>query len=159
MELQLFRIDDRLIHGQVVIGWAQHLNSDTIVLGDDSVADNEWEKELYLSIVPDRIQAFVLKIDQLAQEMKNDNNNWGKTIILVNSPFSVEKLLAQDVLVREVNVGGIHFKDGRKELLPYLFLNEEEINSFRRLMDRGITFFCQDVPTAKPVPLQNLINK
>ncbi len=159
MELQLFRIDDRLIHGQVVIGWAQHLNTDTIVLCDDSVVANEWEKELYLSIVPDHIKAFVLDVDHLAQEMKNEKNDWGKTVILVNSPFTVEALFQQKVFVPEINIGGIHFKDGRKELLPYLFLNEAEVDSFKRLMEQGVVFFCQDVPTAKPVPLKNLIHK
>ena len=55
--LQLLRIDDRLIHGQVVIGWVTHLNTKEIILCDDSVAENEWEKELYLSCVPKNIKA------------------------------------------------------------------------------------------------------
>ncbi len=157
MEIQLFRIDDRLIHGQVVIGWAQHLNSDTIVLCDDSVAANEWEKELYLSIVPDHIKAYVVGVDNLSKEAKKEDNDWGKTIILVNSPFTVEALWERHIVVRNVNVGGIHFKDGRREFLPYLFLNDEEINSFKRLMDKGVEFYCQDVPTAKPVSLKYVL--
>lgn len=159
MEIQLFRIDDRLIHGQVVIGWAQHLNSDTIVLCDDSVAANEWEKELYLSIVPEHIKAFVVGIDNLAEEAKKEGNNWGKTIILVSSPFTVETLWDRRIIIRKVNVGGIHFKDGRKELLPYLFLNDEEIGCFERLMERGVEFYCQDVPTAKPISLRYVLDK
>ena len=159
MEIQLFRIDDRLIHGQVVIGWAQHLNSNTIVLCDDSVAANEWEKELYLSIVPNHLQAFVIKVADLLKELKNQNNNWGKTIILVDSPFTLEKLVKDNIKFPQINVGGIHFKDGRKELLPYLFLNDEEIQCFKRLMAQGLDFYCQDVPTAKPIPLKRLLDK
>lgn len=159
MNIQLFRIDDRLIHGQVVIGWVSHLNSETIVLCDDSIYANDWEKELYLSIVPDNLNAYVLTIEGLVKELKNPNNDWGKTIILVGSPFVVEEILKHDVFIKKINVGGIHFKEGRKELLPFLFLNDDEIQSFKRLMEKGIHFYCQDVPTAKPIPLQKVLNK
>ncbi|RLD15768.1 hypothetical protein DRI50_03465 [candidate division KSB1 bacterium] len=159
MEIQLVRIDDRLIHGQVVIGWAQHLSSETIVLCDDSVAANDWEKELYLSIVPDTMQALVLDTDHFIKEIQRDDNSWGRTIILVGSPFTLETLIQKGFSVRKVNVGGIHFKDGRKELLSYLFLNDEEMDCFKRLMTKGIKFYCQDVPTAKPVSLKKILNK
>ena len=45
----LFRIDDRLIHAQVVVGWGRRLRPDRIVLADDAVRAEEWEKELYAS--------------------------------------------------------------------------------------------------------------
>ncbi|NOX87398.1 MAG: PTS sugar transporter subunit IIB [Calditrichaeota bacterium] len=159
MEIQLFRIDDRLIHGQVVIGWASHLNSDTIILCDDSVAENDWEKELYLSIVPESLAARVIPVGELARELKESKNNFCKTIVLVSSPFTVETLLKKGVELNNINIGGIHFKEGRKEYLPYLYLSKEEVNAFHRLMQRGIKFFCQDVPTAKQIPLEKVLEK
>ncbi len=159
MQLQLFRIDDRLIHGQVVIGWASHLNSHTIVLCDDSISKNEWEKELYLSIVPGHLRAVVTDVKGFVSQFKDKANDWGKTIVVVGSPFVVEDVLKHDVTLKEINVGGIHFKEGRKELLPFLFLNEEEMQSFKRLLDKGIKIYCQDVPTAKPIPLEKVLTK
>ena len=46
MTVQLYRVDDRLIHGQVVVGWGQPLDVEFIVLVDDAVAESEWEQEL-----------------------------------------------------------------------------------------------------------------
>ncbi|MEJ2545817.1 MAG: PTS sugar transporter subunit IIB [Calditrichaceae bacterium] len=157
MNIQLIRIDDRLIHGQVVIGWAGHLKTKQIILCEDSVAENEWEKELYLSIVPDNIKAKIMTTAELAEYLKDSHLDLEKTIILVNSPRVIEKLIHLGAPINKVNVGGIHFKDGRKKVLNYLYLNEDEIDSFKRCIDKGVEFDCQDVPLCKRTPLGKLI--
>lgn len=159
MSIQLFRIDDRLIHGQVVIGWAGYLHSKRIILCDDSVYENEWEKELYMSIVPDYIEAQILSIDKTAELLKNPNTDLSKTIILVKSPDAIEALLLQGVRLTKINVGGLHFQEGRKKYLPYIFLAKTEIDSFTRLMRGGIHFDCLDVPKGKSIALEKIINQ
>ncbi len=159
MKVQLFRIDDRLIHGQVVIGWANFLNSEKVLLCDDSVAENDWEKELYLSSVPEYLTAIVLSTAQMAEIMKKETSDLSKTIVLVNSPYTVEKLVEKGSTPEEVNVGGIHYKEGRREYLPYLFLNDQEVALFKKLMAQGIEFYCQDVPSAKRIPLQKVLSR
>ncbi|HHJ53488.1 MAG TPA: PTS mannose/fructose/sorbose transporter subunit IIB [Caldithrix abyssi] len=157
--IQLFRIDDRLIHGQVVIGWATFLKTKQIVLCDDSVSENEWEKELYLSIVPDHMEAVVVNVAKLAEMLSDAETDLSKTIILVNGPQVMEQLLEHGASVERVNVGGIHYKEGRRKYLDYLYLNEEEVASFRRCMEKGVHFFCQDVPEARIIPLPKVFQK
>jgi len=157
MNIQLFRIDDRLIHGQVVIGWVNHLCSKQIILCDNSVCENDWEKELYLSIVPENLKARVLSVNELAEVLKSGEFDLSKTIILVNNPQVIEELLEQDVELEKINIGGIHFKEGRSKYLSYLYLSSEEVSSFSRLVNQGIALHCQDVPDAKKVPITNLI--
>ena len=156
MDIQLFRIDDRLIHGQVVLGWATALNSDSIILCDDSVSKNDWEKELYLSCVPEYLKTRILSVDE-THEVLNDNQNLSNTIILANGPEIVEKLVDKGLTLNKVNIGGIHFRDGRKSFLPYLYLDEEEVKTFLRCMEKGVVFECQDVPTGSKVNLKNLL--
>ena len=62
MPIALFRIDDRLIHGQVVVGWGQPLELRYIVLVDDEVADSEWEQELYRMGVPPEMTVFFYSV-------------------------------------------------------------------------------------------------
>lgn len=157
MDIQLFRIDDRLIHGQVVIGWASYLHSKEIILCDNSVYANDWEKELYLSIVPEHIHPEVLDISHLKDLLRNGQIDLSKTIIVINSPVVVEKLLDAGLTLKNINVGGIHYKEGRKKYLPYLYLNDEEVESFRRCMAKGIVFQCQDVPDGKVILLKDII--
>ena len=58
MTLVLYRIDDRLIHGQVVVGWGQPLDIGFIVLVDDAVAASDWEQELYRMGVPPEMEVY-----------------------------------------------------------------------------------------------------
>ena len=157
MDIQLIRIDDRLIHGQVVIGWAGHLKTKQIILCEDTIAKNDWEKELYLSIVPEHIKAKIMTTAELAEYFKDSYLDLGKTIILVNSPRVIENLVQLGAPINKVNVGGIHFKDGRKKLLNYLYVNEDEIASFKRCIDKGVEFDCQDIPLCKRTTLRKLI--
>lgn len=157
MNIQLIRIDDRLIHGQVVLGWASHLNTKQIILCDDSVAANDWEKELYLSIIPKGMEAKILAVQELAELLKNEANDLSSAIILVNSPTTIEELLELGAPIKNVNVGGIHFKEGRKKILNYLYLNEDEVEAFKRCIEKGVHFECQDIPVCKRTPLAKLI--
>lgn len=157
MSIQLFRIDDRLIHGQVVIGWVSFLDSKGIILCDDSVAENEWEKELYLSVVPESLEAKVLTAKDLAIQMSANGLDLSKTIILINSPIVLEKLIKLQVPVDSVNLGGMHFKEPRKQYLDYIYLSDEEVSSFKRLYKQGVRVYCQDVPNAKRQDLMEVL--
>ena len=64
MSIELFRIDDRLIHGQVVVGWGQPLGLGFIVLVDDEVASSEWEQELYRMGVPPHMDVVFASVDE-----------------------------------------------------------------------------------------------
>ncbi len=63
MPVELYRIDDRLIHGQVVVGWGRPLDIRFIVLVDDEVAASEWEQELYRMGVPPEMDVFFHGVD------------------------------------------------------------------------------------------------
>ena len=69
MTLVLNRIDDRLIHGQVVVGWGQPLDVHFIVLVDDAVASSEWEQELYRMGVPPEMEVRFLSVSDAAAHL------------------------------------------------------------------------------------------
>ena len=70
MPILLARIDDRLIHGQVVVGWAQALKANHIVVIDDDVAGNDMQKFLFRMATPDDIKLSILKINEAAEIIK-----------------------------------------------------------------------------------------
>ncbi len=156
INMQLFRIDDRLIHGQVVIGWASYLQSKQIILCDDSVCANEWERELYLSVVPEHMKAKVITVKELTELLSSDVD-LSQSIIVINSPMVLERMQQFGKAPAEVNVGGIHYKEGREQYLSYLYLNQDEVESFLRLIESGIIMNCQDVPGGKVTPLKAVL--
>jgi mannose/fructose/N-acetylgalactosamine-specific phosphotransferase system component IIB len=159
MPILLYRIDERLIHGQVVVGWGNSLRLDQLVLANDQVASNAWERELYWACVPPEIKATILPVEEAAQKILQNGFKEVKTIILVDSPFDILRMMEKGVKVESVNVGGIHYREGRKKILPYLFLSEEEISAFKRIISAGIRCECQDVPLAEKHDLSSLFEK
>jgi mannose/fructose/N-acetylgalactosamine-specific phosphotransferase system component IIB len=158
MNVQLFRIDDRLIHGQVVLGWAKFLSSKYLILCDNEVAENDWEGELYLSCVPAELTAKILNIDDTIHLLKNGTIEPEKTIVLVKSPEVLLNIINDGYSPENVNIGGLHFGETRKKYLPYLFLSDKEISELQSCIKKGVNIYCQDVPNAKIYQLTELLN-
>ena len=157
MNVQLFRIDDRLIHGQVVLGWAKYLYSKHVVLCDDEIAENEWESELYLSCVPADIDAKIMNIKEAIRLLNNELPEPDKTIVLVKSPAVLLNLIDDGYLPEKVNIGGIHYGESRTKYLPYVFLSEQDIADLQTCAKKGVNLYCQDVPNAKIYKLTDLL--
>lgn len=152
MSLALVRLDDRLIHGQVVVGWGQPLNIGFIVLVDDEVRNSAWEQDLYRMGVPASIEVrFVslVEAERLLGEWEQDD----RVGILLAGDIDTMVALAATGRVREVNIGGIHHRAGRTERLRYVYLTDEEAGKLRGLAANGVLVTAQDVPTARAVPI------
>ncbi len=159
MPILLYRIDERLIHGQVVVGWGNSLRLDRIVLANDKVASDPWERELYLACVPPQMEATIHSVDEVTDVIFQDRFKKSKTILLVDSPFDILRMAEKGVQIDWINVGGIHSKKGRKKILPYLYLSPEEICAFKKLFILGIRCECRDVPLAEKKDLSTLLEK
>ena len=147
MSLVLVRIDDRLIHGQVVVGWRQVLHPNRIVLCSDEVATTDWQKTIYLSAVPSALKASVLTMVETIDALKNNIYKDEKVILLVDTPKSIVELVDAGVEINQVNVGGMHFKPGKNQISPFIFVDENDVKSFRELYNKNIVLEGRDVPT------------
>ena len=157
MSLELIRVDDRLIHGQVVVGWGRELKPDLVVLADDEVAQNDWEQELYRLGVPDSMEVRFMTVDEAAGGVEAWANGSCRTIILVSGIDALRRLCEGAPSIRKVNLGGVHNEGDRHQHLPYLFLSHAEVRQLRSLATRGIEITAQDLPNAAPVALMDLL--
>ena len=156
MAIELFRIDDRLVHGQVVVGWGQPLDIGFIVLVDDDVAASEWEQELYRMGVPPDMTVTFESVASAAQQLARYQADHRRGIVLTADIDTMRRLAAASA-VDAVNIGGIHHRAGRTQRLRYVFLSPEEEAALRALAARGVTVSAQDVPAARPVPLEEVL--
>lgn len=156
MTLVLYRIDDRLIHGQVVVGWGQPLDVGFIVLVDDMVASSDWEKELYRMGVPPEMDVYFHSaadaIGALPRYRADRRHG-----ILVTGDIATMRCLVENAGVDAVNIGGIHSRAGRTPRLRYVFLSPEEETQLRELAAHGVVVTAQDVPGARPVGLADVL--
>jgi PTS system mannose-specific IIB component/fructoselysine and glucoselysine-specific PTS system IIB component len=158
MPILLTRVDDRLIHGQVVIGWGRPLALDRIVLVDRSVRSSPWEQELYRMAAPAEIELDFLSPEEAAPRLEGWSRNRERVMVLVGSVTTVVELerLAPGG-IHQLNLGGIHAGAGRTERLSYIHLTADETAALRGLSDAGVEVTAQDVPSSRPVPLRELL--
>jgi PTS system mannose-specific IIB component/fructoselysine and glucoselysine-specific PTS system IIB component len=153
MSIVLVRVDDRLIHGQVVVGWVQALGVQRIVLVDDEVRANEWERELYRLSVPPGLAVDFASVDEAVELVEQWNGERQRTILLVGEVDTIVLLCGRTEHIRKVNVGGVHDGTTRSQRLSYVYLSDEEVQQLRALSEAGVEVTAQDVPTARAVPL------
>jgi mannose/fructose/N-acetylgalactosamine-specific phosphotransferase system component IIB len=153
----LNRIDDRLIHGQVVVGWGQPLDVKFIVLVDDAVAESDWEQDLYRMGVPPEMEVRFHAADEAASRLDGYRTEHRPGIVLTGDIATMRRLVERGG-VREVNVGGIHHRAGRTQHLRYVFLTPDEQRALRDLAALGAVVTAQDVPAARAIPLEELLS-
>ncbi len=153
MPVVLARIDDRLIHGQVTVGWGAHLRPDVILLANNAIAADPWQSRVYASSVPPEIGVAILSVHAAAARLADAEETGERILLLAGSPGEMAEILRLGAPVSRVNVGGMHFCGGRQEMLPFVYVDRQDLRALGRLLDMGVTLAAQQVPGAKIHPL------
>ncbi|HSM37149.1 MAG TPA: PTS sugar transporter subunit IIB [Longimicrobiales bacterium] len=159
MPIVLHRIDERLIHGQVVLGWGGELEPDRYVVVDDDVARAPWEQELYAVGLSGGAGAEFHTVSEARSLYDRWAADDARTILLTRLPEAMRRL-GEDGALRgvEINLGGLHHDAGRDMVLPYVFLGQGERDDLRALARAGAVVTAQDVPAASPIALERLLD-
>jgi mannose/fructose/N-acetylgalactosamine-specific phosphotransferase system component IIB len=157
MPIKLARIDDRLIHGQVMLGWVPVVKPDRIVVACTRVATSDWERRFYASCVPPEIRCSFLAVEEAAPRLEEAPFRNEQLLVLFESGEDVWRLVAAGVALKEVNVGGLHYREGSIELLPFVFVTPDERTFLRELVKRGVTLSAQDVPSNPARVINSLV--
>lgn len=157
MPITLLRIDERLIHGQVVVGWGERYHVERILVVDDALQASDWEQELYCLGVPPNVEAVFANVAQARVQLPDWKADPQRIFLLVRDVDTLARLAKDNLLEGlEVNLGGIHSAPGRHRVLPYLFLSEEELLDLHELAASGIVITARDVPGSRAIPLDEL---
>lgn len=160
MPIVLFRVDERLIHGQVVVGWGERLHMDRIIVVDDELAASSWEQELYCLGVPPAVDASFASVEEARRSIEGWKADGRRIIVLVRDLDTLARIADEGVLDgEEINLGGIHFAAGRERVLPYLFLSPEEKEKLVAIASSGAQLTARDLPGSKSVPLAELVEQ
>lgn len=157
MTLALCRVDDRLVHGQVVIGWGRPLAAKFIVLVDDGVRASGWEQDLYRMAVPEGVEVMFANTLEAAHALAGWAADPRPGILLTGDLQTMAALHhAAPDLVHRINLGGIHHRADRHERLRYIYLSADEEALLATLRGEGAEITAQDLPTTPPVELAEL---
>lgn len=157
MTVVLFRVDDRLIHGQVVVGWGRRLEADRLVVVSDEVAGSPSEQEIYRAGLPSGLEADFWSEETAAVRIPEAMDSATRVLVLTADLATMWRLAAAGVPIHEVNVGGLHATSGRESVLPYVFLGPEDRQRVRDFEAAGVRVTAQDVPGAARVRLERVL--
>jgi mannose/fructose/N-acetylgalactosamine-specific phosphotransferase system component IIB len=157
MRISLIRVDDRLIHGQVAVGWTQALGIQQILVADDTVAADEAQKQLVLLAVPGGVVGDVLSIEDSAAVVQASTSDV-PTLVLVKGPQELQALHAAGMPMDTVNIGNVHTGPGRRRLTKEVHATDEEIEIWRNLAAAGVKLEAQWVPGSPVTDLGRVVS-
>jgi PTS system mannose-specific IIB component/fructoselysine and glucoselysine-specific PTS system IIB component len=158
MPIVLHRVDERLIHGQVVVGWGGQLRPDRYLVVDQLLAASQWEQELYTLGVPEKVEVDFVTADEGRDRLPDWRASELRSVLLTRDLATMLDLARAGLLRGEkVNLGGLHLRKGREEVLPYLFLDPTDRKHLHEMEAEGVLISAQDLPSSSKVPLENLL--
>ncbi|RLC47305.1 MAG: hypothetical protein DRH70_03655 [Candidatus Coatesbacteria bacterium] len=158
LSIELVRLDDRLIHGQVVAGWVKVLSCTKIVVVDDEVASDPFEENLMRMAVPEGIDVEIFAAADCNGLYQQLDRSPQKTILLFASVADILQLFSQGKLpLSKLNIGGVAFAEGREQLTESLFLSEEEIAMLAKIANAGVYVEVRPTPFDKAIDFHELL--
>ena len=159
MEIRLVRIDDRLIHGQVVTVWAKITKVNRILVISDAVAKDMLRKTLLKQAAPPGVNVNVITIDKMISIYDDPIFNTFKTMLLFTNPRDVRRVVEGGVSFDSINIGGMSFSDGKKMITNAVAVNHQDIEDLLYLSEQGIDLEIRKVVTDSKVDMMDLLKK
>ena len=158
MKFTLVRIDDRLIHGQVALGWTRSKGIESILAVDNETAKDSFRVSLLKMATPTGVQSFIVDEDTTIEKINKGSFEKKKTMLLVKSPKTLLNLINKGLSIDEVNVGNLRNEAGTK-LLNYVYATDEEVAAFKEMRNKSVSFFAQSLPDQQAVDFNSIIDK
>ena len=152
----LSRIDDRLIHGQVVEGWVNYLKATCIVVADDRVASNAFQRSIMELSVPQGLKVAIGRVEDICDQIRATALNADRIILLFSNPADILRAIKSGLDCRVINIGGMHFVPGKRKLMDVLAVDDEDLAALKELAAKGIKVEIQTVPTQRPLSLEKV---
>ena len=162
MTTLLVRVDDRLIHGQIVETWVPYLNINQIVIADDEVFHDPFKKKIISMSAPPKVKVLIQTVPEAVDYLKNDflhPTTSFRTMMLLSSIEAAEQAAKLGLPCNRLNLGNIHYQNGKIQISASISLDRHEVSLLEDISQRGISVFVQPVPRIPPQDIFPLINK
>jgi len=158
LSTKVFRIDDRLVHGQVIVGWVQRLRLNCIVVANDEAVCDLQKKSIWKLALPiEGFHFFCWSLAETVEKLNKGELEQYKYVLLVDSVRDAHRLISLGLDVQEINIGGLHFKESKKQYSDSIFLDDSDINLLKDLVSKGIHIISQPLPSDARVEIQKIL--
>lgn len=158
MEISVFRIDDRLIHGQIITAWIAHADATAIVVADDKAASDEFSQTLLKMATPDSITLRILSVEDAIAYFKAGEEE-GKALLLMRGPEQALRFIEAGVKKDQINVGNMNMKKGKTKVLGNLWVFPEDVEAMKGIYEHGVSLEVRAVPNERSQDVMELLKK
>jgi PTS system L-sorbose-specific IIB component, Man family (EC 4.A.6.1.3) len=158
MKINLARIDDRLIHGQVVTVWVKVAEAKRIIVVSKDVYADSVRKTLVKQAAPPGIKVNIVDVEKAIKVYKNDKYENETVFYLFTNPTEVVEMVQGGVPITSINIGGMQYKEGKIQVTKAVSLSKEDIIAFEELKRLGVALDCRVVATDPQVDFAAKIN-
>lgn len=155
----LARVDSRLLHGQVATAWTKAVNPDRIIVVSDGVAHDDLRKSLIEQAAPPGVKANVVPIAKMIQVAKDPRFGATKAMLLFENPEDALKVIDAGADIKELNIGSMAHSLGKVVVNNAIALGKEDVETFKKLKEKGIKFDVRKVPADSKDNMDNLVAK
>ncbi len=153
----LVRVDDRLIHGQVVVKWLRYLDADEIWIVDDQLSADGFLQSILRLAAPPGVRVEVAAAHDSARLVARASEQGHHILLLVKSPQTALVLYEQGLRFGELNVGGLGAGPNTTRVYKSVSLSPAQLAWLRRLQEYGVRVYFQMVPEERPADLSEVL--
>jgi mannose/fructose/N-acetylgalactosamine-specific phosphotransferase system component IIB len=148
--LKIARLDDRLIHGQIINNWCTSEDITEIIVINKDVANNDMRKTMIEMSVPEEINILFCDVSD-ALEIYEEECKYENLMMVFGNPFEILEFIENGGKIESINIGGMSFKKGRKRLSTAVYMNDEEIEVLKKIAEKNIKLEIRILPTDRSI--------
>ena len=149
MPIKMVRIDDRLVHGQIVAAWVKSQGIKRIWVIDEATAHDQFLSGVMKLVAPPDVELVITGEDEIPVRSKEFDEDATNTLVLAKYPYVMQKLFRCHISCNDLNVGGMGANTNRKKLFKNISASEEEIETLREMKKEGVNVYFQVTPDEK----------
>lgn len=153
----LARVDDRLIHGEVVSVWAPNLSVNRIMIADDAVAADKFNSRILKALAPAGVKVNVYSVETAAEKLQGDEIKGEQIMVLAKTPITFQKLVNHGVAIREVNLGGMGLRDERTPFIKNVSASSAERDAIKDMRSKNVRVYYQLVPEQQVIEVDEYL--
>lgn len=155
----LARVDDRLIHGEVVTAWTPTYRANKIIIVDDEVAKDQFNVRVVKALAPAGTKVIVYNVEKAAEKLMVPGVDGERLLVLAKTPITYNRLVKAGVPIKEVNLGGAGIRGERQPFINNVALNPDEVLACEEMKKAGVHVFYQLVPEQGVIEIDEALKK
>lgn len=157
LDITLVRVDNRLVHGQILEAWVPFLQASCIIVVDDQVASDYYCETVIRMAVPREVEVVICGTQDFADTYSFHRGSGQKTIVLFSKIADALTVYRRGYRFDTLNIGNVYNENCRLCCTPSVLLSDVDIRDISLLHGEGVTIELRRVPREKPLEFAHVL--